>query len=55
MRRKEKEEKKYEEAMYRQGEYNKLNLQQKLARLDKRLGKGKGAKKERARLKKKGQ
>ena len=53
MKRKEKEQKKYEEATYRQDEYDKLTPQQKLARLDKRLGKGKGAKKERGRLKKK--
>ena len=39
-----------EEAITRQKEYNKLTIEQKIARLDEKYGKGLGAKKERERL-----
>ncbi len=42
---------KFEEAMKRQDEYELLTPKQKLARLDKRLGKNIGAQKERKRIK----
>jgi septal ring factor EnvC (AmiA/AmiB activator) len=38
------------EAQLRQAEYDKLSPAQRIAALDARLGKGKGARKERARL-----
>ncbi len=43
---------KREDAEARQAEYDKLTIQEKIARLDKKLGKGLGAKKERAKLNK---
>ena len=41
---------KREEAVARQAEYNKLSKEQKIAKLDTKLGKGKGAKKQRRKL-----
>jgi len=41
---------KREEAVIRQEGYDKLTLQQKIAKLDRKLGKGIGAMKERTRL-----
>ena len=43
---------KRQEAQERQAEYDSLTVEQKLKRLDDKLGKGKGAKKQRAKLKK---
>lgn len=43
---------KIEEGEIRQRKYDKLSPKQKLAKLDKELGKGVGAKKQRAKLKK---
>lgn len=43
-------EKKREEAQARQKTYDALTSKEKIARLDKKFGKGKGASKERARL-----
>ena len=42
-----------EEAIRRQKEYDKLTIEQKIAKLDNKYGKGIGAKKEREKLKKK--
>lgn len=39
-----------ESALERQAVHDELSVQEKIAKLDARLGKGKGAKKERARL-----
>ena len=43
-------EQKNEEALHRQVKYDSLSVSQKRAKLDKKLGKGIGAKKERRRL-----
>lgn len=50
MRGREVKERKREEAKARQVEWDKLTPQEQLATLDKQLGKGTGAKKQRARL-----
>ena len=47
-----KKETKQNEAETRQGQYEKLSVKQRIEKLDKKLGKGIGAKKERAKLSK---
>lgn len=45
-------EQKRKEAQERQEKYNNLSIKEKIAKLDKKFGKGIGAKKERAKLRK---
>jgi hypothetical protein len=49
---KKRHQKRHEEAEKRQAEYDKLTPKQKIAKLDKKLGKNRGEKKERAKIQK---